>query len=58
MLTSVCLFIMIFFFLEINVASRMGFLKGKPLYLDTQSTTPLVSIISIIIFFLTRFILK
>jgi len=23
----------------------MGFLKGKPLYLDAQATTPLVSII-------------
>ncbi|KAL5232842.1 hypothetical protein ACI65C_000252 [Semiaphis heraclei] len=26
---------------ETKVASRMGFLKGKPLYLDAQATTPL-----------------
>lgn len=30
-------------FLEIKTSSRMGFLKGKPLYLDAQATTPLVS---------------
>lgn len=28
----------------------MGFLRGKPLYLDAQATTPLVSIIDIIDF--------
>jgi len=26
---------------ETKIASRMGFIKGKPLYLDAQSTTPL-----------------
>jgi len=29
----------------------MGFLKGKPLYLDAQATTPLVSIIDFKIIF-------
>lgn len=29
----------------------MGFLKGKPLYLDAQATTPLVSITDFKIYF-------
>jgi hypothetical protein len=33
-----------FTFLESKFVSKMGFLKGKPLYLDAQATTPLVSI--------------
>lgn len=39
----------IFHVLELKIASRMGVLKGKPLYLDAQATTPLVSILYSII---------
>lgn len=40
-----CIPFNLFLFLETKIASRMGFLKGKPLYLDAQATTPLVIVI-------------